>query len=162
MSITIVGDKRLIRMLEQLPNKVFRKGLLSAGRKAMKPVIAIARARAPVDSGTLKKSIGIKVKVYRQTGTAAFVVGARKGFGTTIAGRPRDPYYYAHLVELGHEIRLAGQAQSRRKGAPKLPSIGRVEAIPFLKPAMDSQKPLIVSIFSGQIGAMIEREAKKS
>lgn len=159
MSRFLFGDKELIRSIGNLPDKVFRKGLLKAGRFAVKPIIGTARANIPVDTGTLKKSIGLKVKVYKQSGVAAFVVGPRSGFATTDGKRKLDPRYYAHLVERGHVIRPPATFKSRF-GTLKAAVTGQVAARPFLKPAIESQSSVVVGRLAADLGAFIEREAK--
>ena len=149
MSIVLAGERELIAALKKLPNNVFKRVVVGASRKAMRPVITAARAAAPVDTGLLKKSIGAKVKVYPRKGNIVSMVGARGGFKDK--DTKQNPAIYAHLVEGGHVLRRI------KKG----PVIGRVAAKPFLKPAFGPASSQIVGRFRDMLRAGIDREAAK-
>lgn len=146
----LTGQHELIRKLEALPDKVFRRGLSSAGRKATRPVVVSAKAAVAVESGALKKSIGLRTKVYRQTGVMIFVVGPRSGFAGLYQGRKRDPRFYAHLVEGGHVVKI------RAAGI-----VGKVAPKPFLKPALETNASVITATLGSALGAFITKEARK-
>lgn len=104
------GLRPLLRTLDAFGPKVRRKvtrAMVAAGGRA---VAKQAKGLAPKETGLLRRSIGSKVKVYKDTGIAVAVAGPRVGFRQE-AERPRnrpgapasmaDPVKYAHLVELG-------------------------------------------------------------
>lgn len=167
-TIVVTGQHELIERLKALPDKVFRKGLLRAGRRALRPVVAMAKANAPSDSGQLRQSIGVKVKVYKKDGNVAFIVGPRSGFGIEYAGRKRDPIYYAHLIEGGHKVvaRHSLKVRKKKKGFGFVRAsgtgitIGHVPALPFLKPALESNPNAVAAAMAADLGAFVEREAK--
>lgn len=141
MSARLIGGDDLRRKLETLQPKVFKRVLSGAGRKATKPVILQSRQDVPVESGQLRKSLGLKVRTYKATGVMAFIVGARSGHRIIWKGRPRDPVYYSHLVELGH---------------------GTVPPVPFLEPSLTQNESLIIDTLGRALGAGIEKEAKRA
>ena len=99
---TVKGDRELKRNLKRLADKVQKKLLRQAVQAGSKPVVKAARNAAPVESGTLKKSIGVRMKVYKRQATVVAIVGPRTGFGfTDDEGTRRDPARYGHLVEGG-------------------------------------------------------------
>jgi HK97 gp10 family phage protein len=114
----VEGLTKTQRKMLTLANRVERKLNRSAVTQTSSIVLKAARKNTPVRAkvagidvtGTLKKSMGRKIKVYKKTGFA--VIGARDGFrrqiGTTGGskgkGKPiiMDPMNILHLVELGH------------------------------------------------------------
>lgn len=103
MSAKLLGAANLIDFLgATLPDKVVTKASAKAARAAGKIVKAQMIADAPVQTGTTKLAIDVRVKQYKRRRTAVAVVGARvdvtSGSGKTF----RRPAKYAHLVEKGH------------------------------------------------------------
>ena len=94
-----------------------------------------AKREVPVDTGLLKKSIGKKVKTYRQDGVVWVAVGPRSGFEEHIDGVVvKNPVKYAHLVE-GHN--------------------------PFMRRAFDTTKGEVLRIMEKELRSNIEKEARK-
>lgn len=111
---------RLEKLRRGARGKILRKAL----NEGTKPVLSSAKGLAPRESGQLRKSLGKKVKVYRESGAAVGLVGPRSGFkrqvtvekrkvSAVIGGKRttrrigavvyRNPVRYAHLVELGRK-----------------------------------------------------------
>ena len=134
VGIDFEGDKEMIRNLEQLPIRVQRKVVRQATSAALTPLNKAAKREAPKDTGTLKKSIGKKVKTYRKDGVVWGAVGPRSGFRVVVDGKARDPRRYAHIVEA-------------RTG--------------FLRRAFDQTKKKVLDILGKKLGSGIEREAAK-
>ena len=66
-------------------SKILRKAVNAAAR----PMLQEARARVPVDSGWLKKSLGLRIQTYRSSGTVVAVIGPRTGFQKGKKGQGR-------------------------------------------------------------------------
>src|SRR5262245_9956684 len=125
------GLSGVLQALERLKqgarNRILRKALTQAAR----PMTKDARARAPRESGLLKKSIGSVTRTDKK-GFVLVVIGPRTGFKrevkikktrvfrqrgsrTVFVAKPtpdqlvmlRNPVKYAHLVELGTRFRRA-------------------------------------------------------
>jgi HK97 gp10 family phage protein len=138
--VLLEGDVRLRRKLERLETKSQKKIVRPAVNAALTPINKAAKRKASVETGLLKKSIGKKVKTYR-SGTVWGGVGPRTGFKTQMEdGRFRNPVKYAHLVELG------------TRHSP---------ARPFLRPALDEQRPHALAVLAAKVRAGIEKEARK-
>lgn len=171
--ISLTGDKDLIRKLDRLGKKGYRKTVAKAMSKAATPVSKLAKRLAPVGKGPtrglLKRSIGKKSKWYR--GTRVVIIGPRKGFKRTIVTRKGvrhvDPANYAHLVELGHFAVTGGKVDRINRGTGRPASKkqgrvgGRVAAQPFLRPALFQNKENIKRILHRELRAGLLREAKK-
>lgn len=125
LDVTIEGDAKLMRRLGGIKEAVKRRILKKAVNDAARPWVKIAKSKAPRQSGLLRKSMGIKVRVYRSTGNVVAMVGPRKGFKREVVVRDRrgrkqtvmrDPIRYAHLVE--KQVRyLWSTYESDRKAA---------------------------------------------
>lgn len=140
LTATLSGLARAVR------NKILRKMMGEAGKVVLKR----AKQLVPRETGLLKKSLGRKVKLYRNSGVGVAVVGPRTGpkFRQTVTrtkGRwfPRtaisSPTKYAHLVEGG---------------------TGHSPARPFLAPAV-GQHQTILEAMGKAMAAGLEAAAKK-
>ena len=168
--IEVLGDKELVRKLDRLAGAALRKLARPAVARAIVPVNKAAKRNAKQyqETGTLWRSIGRKIKTYGKWDVVWAGVGPRKGFeGVGPDGRRRVPANYAHLVELGHVI--VGKGQKKKRGSwarsrqvKKLMAAGQVvPARPFLKPALDTQKPMAMAILTREIKKRLEQEARK-
>lgn len=101
----IEGVRDLVKQLETLQTKVRKKTLRKMVTGMAKVVNKGMKRRAPRRTKTLSKSIGQRVKVYRQSGNTVAIVGPRKGFAQVIEHEGKaikvNPEKYAHLVEFG-------------------------------------------------------------
>lgn len=89
-----------IRSLEKkMANRIMRK-VLRAGARELSNV---AKSYIKRDTGTLYKSIGIKIKAYRNTGVVVAVVGPRTKFIKQTRKGKRWASKYAHLYEFGRK-----------------------------------------------------------
>jgi HK97 gp10 family phage protein len=127
--VDVSGIVELNKKLRELAgDKIAKKVLLSAIRKAAKPMVAAAKAFAPVDSGLLEESI--KLKAIRRT---------RTGFGVRISTSNSDfdsqgSTFYGPMQEFG-----------TAKMAPN----------PYLRPAFDTTKDQSVQIVTADMQAAI-------
>jgi HK97 gp10 family phage protein len=126
--IKVTGLAETIKAMKALPEKTSRKVLPPAVRAAARPVTLAARANLSrnksVETGLLKKSLGVIVRRYKNVTWAG--IGPRTGFKKVIDGKARNPVRYAHFVEKG---------TSRQ--SPK----------PFLRPALDNTRNNQLSAF---------------
>lgn len=156
----IQGVEQVVARLGNVSKAVRNKILRKAINAATGPVYKAARANAKnvvnqaasndavgqvmKSTGTLAKSIGRKVKIYRQSGVAVGIVGPRTGFKRTVtlkSGRELvvDPIKYSHLVEYGTR---------------------RSRAKPFLRPAWDQNKNAAADALSSVVRDGIQEAAK--
>jgi len=138
VDVSLIGDKRLNRKLRRLPLKVQRKVVRQALREAGRPVLATAKRIVPVRTGNLRD--GLKLRAIKPRGGqfgVAIKTPTREDLGLPATG---GGYYPAH-IELG------------TRNTP---------AQPYLRPAMDQNRKKSIGILRRQIGAGIEREARRS
>ena len=163
--MTLTGDKELDRAFQQLPDRVQRKVARQAVSAALTPMVKAAKRLAPKDEGLLKKSIGKKVKTYRNNGVTWGAVGARSGFKTVIDGKVHDPRKIIHLVEFGAKAHVikpkARKALSVDGQARAIVHHPGTEGTRFMIRAHDQTRGAVLNTLSKKLGSGIEREAKK-
>src|SRR6185369_7962783 len=143
----IDGLGEVLGKLRSLRDSMQRRVLRTAVTKAARVAAKAAKAKAPKDSGLLKKSIGSKVVTYPATNTVVAIIGPRKGFKQQVTGkvsgqtRTEDPALIGHLLEFG---RKAVRVKSKKVLSDGSVVYGRevreVAPKPFLRPALDSSK----------------------
>ena len=130
------GLDELAAVLDALPGKLGPQVVGRILRKAEKPLVAAARARAPKKNGDLVKSIG---------GIAGR--GAGKGQQRYVGPRRGGPFkgYTGHLVEYGTGPR------TQKDGT----STGSMPAQPYMRPAYEETKEQITQIIKDEVAAVI-------
>ena len=178
-------NKALVRLQGKTASSISRSGIAAAGREVQKA----AQARVPVDTGNLKRSIGVKVKRLGRTGYAADVGPMKRtsrgkveiGAGTFGTLKFVSDGYYGHMVEYGtdpHLIPYKGQKLKRGPGRTKVARnqilkingniiTGPIQhhgagARPFMRPAWQAVKGRLPNIMGKTIWKRIEREARKA
>lgn len=144
VTVEVVGIAETMAALVDMEKQVRKKILKQAARKTMAPIAKSAKGRVPRRTGALRKSLGIKQKTYKN-GVVVTLVGARKGFDTTMTVKNRNgesvtvavkPSRYAHLVEFGD---------------------ADTQAQPYLRPAWDAAKGSVPGVLANEIFAGIKR-----
>ena len=134
-AIKMTGQKQVFDAIGKLPEKLTRKVLSPAVRAAAGPVTKAARARIKaqglIETKSLYRSIGVKVKSDKRGAWAG--IGPREGFATKHNGQNRDPRFYAHLLEMG---------------------TSKITKKPFIRPALDSTT-------SQQLGEFVKKASQK-
>lgn len=137
-SVKVEGTKDLLAHLERIKQSVANRASRKALTKASQIVRDSARAKAPKDTGALRKSIGYKVKTSRRNKNRTYgVVGPRSKYRGKNGNRPAR---YAHIVEGGSRFRAAK---------------------PFLRPAFLSSQQRIQSIVRSVLKDELNKEARK-
>lgn len=153
------GARQCVQSFEDLKNgiknRVIRKSVSTSVVPQNKAAKRTRRFRDR--TGVLRKSLGTRVKTYRQSGVSIGLVGSRKGFAKTVirtGGRLNplksyrtqlviNPRKYIHLVELGHRVRGGRYVAGRD----------------FLKMAFLQSKQEVLSRFNSKFTAEAGREA---
>jgi HK97 gp10 family phage protein len=141
VDLRLDGDRQLKRLIQELPKRVVKKGLRQAATAGGQPIVRAVKNAAPVDSGTLKKSIKKKIKTYSSSGNVIAVIGADRAASAIIDNKKHVPANYIHLIEAGH----GGPA-------PAPPH-------PFLTSAYQNTKATALQIATNKLREVLEREA---
>lgn len=142
-TISLTGDRRLMRRLTHLKASTQRKVVRPAASKAWTPVNKEAKRRCPKETGALERSLGKKIKVYSRTGVVWVAIGPRTGekyHKVGPDGKIRKPTKYAHLAEFGGR---------RSSGAG------------FMRGAFDTKRHEAEQILHRETWANIQKEARR-
>ena len=161
----LLGDKELLRALNLLPDRIYRKVVRQmTGRMATPVVKAAKRNLKAVQSdkarGVLVKNLRKKTKTYKADGAVVTLVGGKWPEAA-----------HAHLVEFGHRMVVGGTVE-RLGGGPTPVSkrtgvrgggrvVGFVPAQPFIRRAFDATKGQAMAIAERALRVGVKREAKK-
>lgn len=163
-SITIRVDpgdeKRLIRKLDRLPDKIFKRVVGAAASFAVTPVVKAAQSKAPKRTGRLAESIGKRRRQYNRAGVVIVVVGPRKGFVDPQTGE--DPAKIGHLVEFGTAPHTIPGAVVNIDGrmVPATVHHPGARGKPFLKPALHEQAQAVLVRYRSKLWKGIVKYAK--
>lgn len=141
LSMTISGTSDVIRELDSIKESVQRRLIERAARFALRPVVTDARKNIPVNTGTLRRSIGVKKSKRSRSGELVLSVGPRPGYAYEENGVKRNPFFYGIPVEYGHVT---------RGGSFVAPAA-------FLRGAYERNKDSAVLSFSVRLSALIEK-----
>jgi HK97 gp10 family phage protein len=153
--------------LDGLPKRVRAKAARKAVTKGSAPILASAKATAPRETKALVRSLGRKVKTYRN-GNAVAVIGARRDYRATERQIGRDarlarrvPANYLHLVLLGVKPHLLGKGSRTREQQ----GWGRLhpgaKANPFLADAVRRNGRRAAAIVADVLAAEVQAEARR-
>ncbi len=161
-SVTIGGFDRLERALIQLPIRNSKNVLRRSIRAGIKVVLDQAKLNVPVESGLLRKSLGIRFKRGRP-GQVFVQMGPRKN-----RDKKKDPWY-AHLVEFGtrpHSLRKRDKLANFRTGRRSRQTQGSkmhpgARSKPFLRPAFDTKAQDAIDKFRDEVFRNIDVEIRR-
>lgn len=139
-TLQIKGDKKLMKMLRDLPQAVDNKVNRRAVNKAATPILQETRAQVPVDDGDLRRA-QIK-KITSRKGQCDGIVGSDKDY---VGEKGEQPYRYDHLVHDGHHD----------------PDGTVVPPNPYLQRAWDNSIGDALDVYESELAGGIESEAEK-
>lgn len=166
--VSVINDKKLIKALEKLPDKFYKRTVRQATAKGTQVLKKEVKKRAPVskpdqydpDRGQkiLKNSIGSKVVRFLKDGVWHGIVSPKKKPKKTGGKGSRGPASLVHLLEFGHRIaprvkgaRLkriitprtdaAGRRRAERQVGPFARTVGFVAPRPFEVPGTLAAQP---------------------
>lgn len=120
--IELSGVSSLRKELQGIQKRMLDYAVVHAVKAECERLLAEMQARCPVDTGSLLKSLAVRVKSYDNGRVVIGLVGPRRG----VHANPNNgnfPSRYAHIVELGSS---------------------RSAARPFMRPAWDAVAPTFV------------------
>lgn len=131
------GVDALIKRLSELPEKFQKSAHRATLRAGANVILKASRARVPVDTGMLKKALGVSVNVSRYGGSAR--VGPRYG----------SKYKYKNGKKTGRRGKGAGKAIDAAEVAFYLETgTPNMSAKPFIRPAIDETQGRVLSVMS--------------
>ena len=153
LEVRVENLDEVIDKMSTFASKLQRKGLTQALRKGMRPVVRTARAKAPVDTGALKKAIVARVntRMGRRVGGAVVQVGIRGGAKEYV-----NDSRNRRMGRVGQSYEQGGNQFYFRFlefGTNKLP------ARPFLRPALAENAQKTTDIVTAELRKAVDRIA---
>jgi hypothetical protein len=180
----MTGQEEMLAGLKALPGllvKEARKGMNAAGQKITRRARSKMKKGHGVETGQLRRAMGVRsIKFYEKENKLVMYVGPRgKKFNTpkvdkngNTTGKIHSPIKIGHLVEFGHRIVTEKRGLPSRRnyvGEPKGRPMkmqgyihnDRVEARPFLVPAVDESRSDFQKIMAEKIKLVVEKRITK-
>jgi HK97 gp10 family phage protein len=160
LTLILEGGRELQTLFAELPKRVVNRCLRRAVQVGSAPILKTAKAKAPRESGLMKRSLTRRMKSRKGAHTAT--IGARKGFSGTYRGRKRVPSRYLHLVSKGTKAHSVAGGKS--KGLLRIRSKGYhpgAQANDFLAEAYRANKGNAERLAAASLRSSIYTEAKK-
>src|SRR5262249_53382629 len=113
-----MDDRKLQRLLRDLPDRIERKVLRQATGPATTPILKPAKRLCPRgDTGLLRKSLIKKLVTYKARNTVVGIIGSNRATASVINGKRYRPANYIHLVEHGvkpHKITITNKKTGQK------------------------------------------------
>ena len=193
VSVQVAGFDEMRRALGELSTRMVDAAARKAVRAAARPVIVQARANLAAlqlkdSTGLLSRSIGVKVKKYKNrgrypaqtysaeearaiaaSGITVAIVGARRSFVQVVQRKLRYGKYekavpanYAHLIEKGVQPHAIGKGSSIRSRRSKGNVHPGFPARPWLEPAIASKREECQRIMAQSFAEDLRAEAARA
>lgn len=136
----ITGFKEAEKALEALPKEFSTAKKRGIGKKGMQAFINSAKQKAPVQSGTLRASIG--TKTFRNNKDYVFGgVVTNKSIKSVTGDKIKVDGFYAKFIEYGFtQIAWGTKGKTIRNGLVYKSQMQKIEPKPFLRPAWDETR----------------------
>lgn len=102
ITVKVEGLKEVTKLFDTLPNKLQKSIISPALRVSSKPMLAVAKARVPVDTGRLRDQLKI-VRLRKFIGPHEIAVGIKPVFEKTKNGEINQ--YYGRFIHDGTKER---------------------------------------------------------
>ena len=164
------GLEELRMSLQRMQKNVVKKVLGKAVRASAKPMQKQAKANAPVKSGSLRRSMYVKVKRY-PGGNIAAIIGPRKGAKQYKATKRKaartEDAYYAYMVEGGTKPHQMDAVNAVAMLVPGHGFFARVhhpgtKPTHFMRRAFREKQKKSAKEFTSKAWAEIQAEARKA
>lgn len=144
VDITLLGQKQLERKLELLAAKtqktIVRRAVRASAKRTLAEIVHNIQSAQLVDSGRLLAAFQ-KAKVLQAANKRDLIrIGPAWPTRAELGIDPKDKGYYPFSLEFGHP---------------------NAAAVPFIRPAVDENRQREIRQIGTEIGAAIEREARK-
>jgi len=160
VSLQIAGLDEINTSLRQLKAATARNVVKRALTNAVKPVRDRAQANAPVATGQLRSSISIVGGFVNNTGKAEYAAVLRKG-GSKEEARSALRDARRNAGGSGRTIRVQVVASARYSSLVEF-GTKKAAAQPFMRPAFDATKELVIASLGNEIRSEIEKSVARS
>ncbi len=160
--VSVEGLADAKRALEELSRDLRRKVVRAALRDAARPIVAQARANAPVRTGLVKRRIGVassKLKRGQGGEIGVYIRPRASSLARRTKNRAQDPWYYRFQEAGFHAVGSRRVGGSRNNRADRLKQSGArfIPGKAFLGRAFQSEQRNALAIFQTAIKKRIDQ-----
>jgi len=153
--VTILGMDAILKKLKVLPERVQKNVLVGAIRASAKPMIKEAKSLVPVDSGTLKKSIGIVKNRSKDRNIISFSVAPKSKAIHKALSKNKSPKWMVSKISGRRYLNIESYARTIEFGHGVKP------AHPFMRPAFDKKGAETIDEAKKYMTKRIDKEIAK-
>lgn len=167
LKIKVEGYREAKRILDDLPNTMQKRMLLTALRGSAKPMLWSARGKVPVRTGKLKKKLRIVRFRDRSAGKSEVSVAVKPVFERTKKKGAINEYYGKFIHEGTAEPRASKKGkllvfENERGEKVFTRSVKGIHATPFLEQAYTENSERTVALFGDELAAAVEKFVAKN
>ncbi len=167
MKIEVKGYREAKAILDELPNNMQKRMLSSALKGASKPMVASARSKVPVRSGTLRKMLKAVTYRDRNARRSEVSVAVKPHFGTNKRKGTSNQYYFKFIHEGTKDPRTSRKGKvmafTNSQGDKVFTrSTKGLKANPFLERAYSESSSRTIEIFGDELGKAVEKFVNKN
>ena len=168
LKIKVVGYQEAKAILDELPNNMQKRMLLTALRSSAKPMLQSAKSKVPVRSGRLKRQLRIVRFRDRQASKSEVAIAVKPVFEKTKKKGAINQYYGKFIHEGTANPRvprkqgktLVFENASGEKIIVK--SVKGIHANPYLEQAYTENSERLVSSFGDELATAVEKFVSKN
>ena len=162
LKIKVEGYAEAKRMLDELPNAMQKRMLLTVLRGSAKPMLQAARSKVPVRSGKLKKKLRIVRFKDRSASKSEVSVAVKPVFEVTKKKGAVNEYYGKFIHEGTKDPRTSKKGkllvfENERGEKVFTRSVKGIPAMPFLEQAYTENNDRTVAMFGDELATAVEK-----
>mgnify|MGYP000721234473 CR=1 FL=1 len=162
LKIKVEGYAEAKRILDELPNAMQKRMLLTALRGSAKPMLQSAQSKVPVRSGKLKKQLRIVRFKDRLASKSEVSVAVKPVFERTKKKGAINEYYGKFIHEGTNDPRTSKKGkllvfENERGEKVFTHSVKGIPATPFLEQAYTENNDRTVAMFGDELAAAVEK-----
>ena len=162
LKIKVEGYAEAKRILDELPNAMQKRMLLTVLRGSAKPMLQAARSKVPVRSGKLKKKLRIVRFKDRSASKSEVSVAVKPVFEGTKKKGAVNEYYGKFIHEGTKDPRTSKKGkllvfENERGEKVFTRSVKGIPAMPFLEQAYTENNDRTVAMFGDELATAVEK-----
>ncbi len=166
LKVKVEGYKEAKQRLDELPNNMQKRILLTALRSSARPALASARSHVPVRGGTLKKQLRV-VRYKDRNGSPTEVAVAVKPVFDKSKGGKVNQYYGKFIHEGTADPRVSRKGkmlvfENEQGEKVFVRSVKGIKPTPYLEMAWSESGERIVTLFGDELAAAVTKFVDKN
>lgn len=167
LKVKVEGYEQAKKILDELPNNMQRRMLLAALRGSAKPMLQSAKAKVPIKSGKLKKTLKIVRFKDRNASKSEVSVAVKPVFERTKKKGAVNEFYGKFIHEGTTDPRVSRKGkmlvfENQQGKKVFVKSVKGIKPSPFLEQAYTESNERTVAIFGDELAAAVEKFVTKN